>query len=265
MALWAQIEKRFVFFPSAEVEYTPGHLGLEYEDVFFPTQDGLTLHGWSIPAPGATGNPSGQTWVWFHGNGGNIGHRVEEIALLHHRLQVDIFIFDYRGYGRSPGTPSEKGTYLDARAALRRALERPGVDPEAVVYFGHSLGTAVAAELAVSHPPAGMVFVSPFTSVRDMARLTFPLPGAGWVVRNHYNTLSRIGRVHAPLLVLHGDQDETVAISQGRKLYESANQPKTLTVLKGAGHNDTYIVDPGEFFGALERFQAEIARGDGSG
>ena len=261
-SLWARVEKQSVFFPSAEVEFNPGELGLRYQDVSFPTPDGHTLHGWYIPASGEVGNPSAQAWLWFHGNGGNIGHRVEEIALLHRRLQVDLFIFDYRGYGRSNGTPSEKGTYIDARAALRLVLEWPGVDSESVVYLGHSLGSSVAVELAVAHPPLGLVLVSPLTSVRDMAKLTPIFRPFSWLVRGHFDSLARIGQVGAPLLVLHGDQDGLVPIAQGRKLFEAANEPKTLTVLQGADHNDTYAVAPSEFFGALVRFQAEISLSD---
>ena len=205
LVLWAQLEKRFVFFPRSEVEFTPDQTGLEYENIFFTTQDGLTLHGWFVPAVANQGAADGQTWVWFHGNGGNIGHRVEELALLHQRLKVNLFLFDYRGYGRSQGLPSEKGTYLDARAALQYLVERPGIDPDQIVYFGRSLGAAVAVELAVARPPKGMVLVSPFSSVREMAKMAVPFPAAGWLVRNHYPTISRIRNVEAPVLVIHGE------------------------------------------------------------
>ncbi len=259
LVLWAQLEKRFVFFPRSEIEFTPDQTGLEYEDISFFTQDGLILHGWFVPAPGNHGAADGQTWVWFHGNGGNIGHRVEELTLLHQRLNVNLFLFDYRGYGRSQGTPSEKGTYLDARAALQYLLERPDVDPHQIVYFGRSLGAAVAVELAVARPPKGMVLVSPFSSVREMAKMAVPFPAAGWLVRNHYPTISRIRNVQAPVLVIHGDLDETIPIAQGRRLFEAANEPKTFRELTGAAHNDTYIAAPGAFFGALEQFRAGIS------
>ena len=259
LVLWAQLEKRFVFFPRSEIEFTPAETGLEYEDVFFATQDGLTLHGWFVPGAGDQETAPGQTWVWFHGNGGNIGHRVEELALLSERLQVNLFIFDYRGYGRSQGSPSEKGTYLDARAALQYLVERPDVDPQHIIYFGRSLGSAVAVELAVARPPKGMVLVSPFSSVREMAKLAVPFPAAGWLVRNHYPTISRIRDVQVPVLVVHGDLDETVPIAQGRKLFEAANEPKTFRELTGAAHNDTYIAASEAFFGALEQFSAGIS------
>ncbi|MEE8466246.1 MAG: alpha/beta hydrolase, partial [Dehalococcoidia bacterium] len=168
------------------------------------------------------------------------------------------FIFDYRGYGQSEGEPSEKGTYLDARAAMEYLRSRPDVDPDRIVYLGHSLGAAVAVELALTQPPLALVLVSPFASVRDMARLTLPFPPAGWLVRNHYDNVSRIREINVPLLVLHGGSDDTVPLSQGRKLYEAANEPKRFEMLEGAGHNDTYLAAAEQYWGAIESFLSGI-------
>ena len=256
LVLWSQLEKRFVFFPVAELLYTPNDAGLEYEDVRIQTSDGLTLQGWFIPGRADAG--SNVTWLWFHGNGGNNGHRVDELARAHQRTGANIFIFDYRGYGESEGKPSEKGTYLDSRAALKYLLSRPDVDQDRIVYQGHSLGAAVAVELSLTRPPMAMVLVSPFASVRDMARLALPFPPAGWLVRNHYDTISRIQKLNVPVLVLHGDQDDIVPISQARKLYEAANQPKRFQVLAGADHNDTYLAAAEQYWGAIESFLAGI-------
>ena len=261
LVLWSQLEKRFVFFPVAELLYTPSDAGLDYQDVSFQTSDGLALQGWFIPGDPVTQSPGdgpGLTWLWFHGNGGNIGHRIDELVMAHHRTGDNIFIFDYRGYGQSEGKPSEQGTYLDSRAAVEYLRSRPDVDPENIVYLGHSLGAAVAVELSLTQPPKAMVLVSPFTSVRDMARLTLPIPPAGWLVRNHYDTISRIRMLSVPVLVLHGDLDETVPISQGRKLYQAANEPKSFQVLIGAGHNDTYEAAAEQYWGAIESFLAGV-------
>ena len=255
IVLWTQLEKRFVFFPVAELLYTPNDVNLEYEDVRIQTSDGLALQGWFIPGKAETG--SNVTWLWFHGNGGNIGHRIGELALAHHRTEANIFIFDYRGYGESEGAPSEKGTYLDSRAVMEYLSSRPDVDSGRIVYLGHSLGAAVAVELALTQPPMAMVLVSPFASVRDMANLTLPFPPIGWLVRNHYDSISRIQQLDVPVLILHGDQDETVPISQGRKLYGAANQPKRFQVLEGAAHNDTFEVVPEQYWGTIEAFLAE--------
>lgn len=259
--IWTQIEKRFLFFPTQEIAYTPGQAGLDYEEVFFFTQDGLRLHGWYVPGR------TDVTWLWFHGNGGNISHRVDEMALIQQRLGVNQFIFDYQGYGRSEGRPTEQGTYRDARAALEYLQNRPDGAADRIVYFGRSLGAAVAVELATSQPPLGMVLVSPFASVGDMARLTTPFFPVRWPVQwlvgNRYDSLARIGRVDRPLLILHGDQDQTVPVSQGKKLFEAANSPKQFRLLAGAGHNDTYSTGGAEYWDALTEFMAALP-GQGS-
>ena len=254
--IWPQFEKRMVFFPQREVLYSPAEVGLAYQDVSFPTADGLTLHGWFVPAP-ASRSETAATWLWFHGNGGNVGHRVEELALLHHRLQANIFLFDYQGYGWSDGSPSETGTYRDARAALDYLASRGDLDMDSVFFFGHSLGASVAVELATEREPKGLVLVSPLSSIRDMANLTPIFRPFSWLVRGHYDSVARIGRINAPLLVLHGDLDELVPIEQGRRLFEAANDPKKFVTVTGAAHNDTYIVGGESFFGALADFQKQ--------
>ena len=250
--IWTQIEKRFLFFPTQEIAYTPGQAGLDYEEAFFFTQDGLRLHGWYVPGR------TDVTWLWFHGNGGNISHRVDEMALIQQRLGVNQFIFDYQGYGRSEGRPTEQGTYRDARAALEYLRARPDIEGDRIVYFGRSLGSAIAVELASSQPPLAMVLVSPFTSVGDMARLTIPFLPVQWLVRDRYDSLASIGRVERPLLIIHGDQDDTVPVSQGRKLFEAANSPKHFRLLVGAGHNDTYYRGGTAYWDAISEFTAGL-------
>ena len=276
--LWRWLERRFVFFPEALVEATPGDVGLPYEDIRISTADGHTLTGWFIPAPSGGGASSGggvpsgggastggassaetQTWLWLHGNGGNIGHRVDDLAIVWRHLAVNLFIFDYRGYGRSSGTASELGLYADARAALEWLRRRPGVNPQRIVYYGLSLGAAAAVALAAEEPPLGLALVAPFASARDMAPVVLPwLRGGGWVVRRRLNSLERIGRVRAPLLVLHGDADATVPHSQGRKLFAAANEPKRFVTLPGAGHGDAYRAADGLTLQALQQFSREL-------
>jgi fermentation-respiration switch protein FrsA (DUF1100 family) len=246
--IWKYFEKRYVFFPTSDVEFTPDDVGVAYQEVFFPTETGLKLHGWYIPGPGDF------TWLWFHGNGGNIGHRVTELALLHQRLGISILIFDYRGFGRSEGLPSEQGTYQDARAALAYLRQQHGLAPDAIVYFGHSLGTAVALELAASESPAGLVLVSPFASISEMSRLVFPRLPSAWLVRNKYNSLARVAKVQCPVLILHGELDETVPIAQGRKLFDHANPPKRFQALPWAAHNDTFEQGGEDYWEAFQEF-----------
>ena len=262
-----------MFFPEALVEATPGDVGLLYEDIRIGTADGHTLTGWFIPAPSGGGASSAdaassgggassaetQTWLWLHGNGGNIGHRVDDLAIVWRHLAVNLFIFDYRGYGRSSGTASELGLYADARAALEWLRRRPGVNPQRIVYYGLSLGAAAAVELAAEEPPLGLALVAPFASARDMAPVVLPwLRGGGWVVRRRLNSLARIGRVRAPLLVLHGDADATVPHAQGRKLFAAANEPKRFVTLPGAGHGDAYRAADGLTLQALQQFSREL-------
>ena len=256
--LWEQLESRFVFFPTKELTVNPGHAGLAYEDVFFTSEQGNRLHGWFIPGkPGG----SGITWLWLHGNGGNISHRVDELAAVHHRLGVDVLIFDYQGYGRSEGKPSEEGTYRDARSALEYLGRRPEASPERVVYFGRSLGTAVAVNLAAERPPLGLVLVSPFSSLKDMAKLSFPFLPLEWLTRNKYDSMALMSRVNRPLLVVHGALDTMVPVSQGLRIYEAANEPKRLQVLPDAGHNDIATSGGEDYWKALEEFIRELIEG----
>lgn len=246
------VERRFVFFPTREVECTPDQLGIAYEDVYFDTSDGVTLNGWFVPGR------TNLTWLYFHGNGGNIGHRAAEIALLHHNLGVNQFIFDYRGYGRSLGAPSEEGTYLDARAALRYLRSRPDVDGKRIVYFAHSLGTAVAIELATAKAPLGLILVSPLSSIQSMARIAFPSLPTGWLTRNRYNSLARIGSIDTPLLIVHGEQDALVPAYQGEELCRAANGPKRFQLLAETGHNDVWETGGQTYWGALKSFTAGL-------
>ena len=259
---WGWAEKQFVFSPEREVAGNPYHAGLRYEDVYLTTDDGLKLNGWYVPGPSGIAGPNTQTWLWFHGNGGNLGTRVGQLERAHHLLGVHQFIFDYRGYGDSQGHPTERGTYIDARAALEYLKHRNGTNPDKIVYFGHSLGAAVAIELAVDHPPMGLVLVAPFSSIGDMAALTVPIPLAGLLVRGHYDSVKRIRKVHSPLLVLHGELDEMVPHWQGIKLYRAANRPKRFVTLNGASHNNVQHVAGHKMARALLEFRNGLTRGD---
>lgn len=248
------IDRTFVFFPDRELLATPADFGLEFEEVSFQTTDGVTLHGWFVPGPGEV------TWLWFHGNAGNISHRLENLLLIQQRLGVNVLLFDYRGYGRSSGRPSVDGTYRDAEAAFKYLSSRPDIDPQKIVFFGRSMGGAVAVDLATKHEPYGMILESPFTSLADMAKRAFPFLPVGFLVRDKYDSVSRIKNISAPLIVLHGDRDDTVPIELGRSLFEAADEPKTFYTIVGAGHNDTYVQGGEPYFAALERFLQSLQR-----
>ena len=247
----------FLYFPERELAATPSEAGLAYEDVSFTTEDGISLHGWFVPGRGDV------TWLWFHGNAGNISNRLGNLELLHDRLGVNVFLFDYRGYGQSQGTPSEKGLYLDAEAALAYLNSRADVRSDRIVYFGRSLGGAVAVDLAGHQPAYGLILESPFPSVSFVARGAYPFLPAGFVrriLRARYDALSKIAGVTVPVLVLHGDKDDIVPLDGGRLLFEAAREPKQFHVIPGAGHNDTYIVGGEPYFALLASFLERLAR-----
>lgn len=221
-----------LYFPTAQLHETPRDAGLAFEELQIETQDGERLHGWWVPARRES---SAGHILLFHGNAGNIGDRVAHAGLLA-ETGFDVLLFDYRGYGRSTGKPSEQGTYVDARAARRAMAARERVDPAKVIYLGESLGAAVATELALCAPPRALILQSGFTSLRDVARRHYPVPRA--VIPNAYPTIRRIGSVTAPVLVLHGDRDPVVPISQGRRLFDAAPEPRQLHVFAGLGHDD---------------------------
>ncbi len=243
------MEEQFIYYPTREIGDTPARWKLPFEEAFFPTADGLTLHGWFVPREGAR-----TTLILVHGNGGNISHRLEMMALFHTRLNAHLFIFDYRGYGKSGGAPSEEGTYQDGEAALQYLGARRDVDPRRIVYFGQSLGAAVAVEMALRHPPLGLILEAPFTSVQEMTNRAIPLLPLGFLFRTRYDSLSKIGRVTAPLLLLHGDRDTIVPFEMGRRIFEAAGEPKEFYTIRGADHNDTYFVGGEAYLTTLARF-----------
>lgn len=228
----------YVYFPdlpSRQVDATPADIGLAFDAVMLRTADGETLAGWFIPAPAARG-----TLLYLHGNGGNIGHRLDQIEVFH-RLGLNVFIIDYRGYGASSGKPSEQGTYQDALAAWNWLMQEKRVAPERIVLFGESLGGSIAAWLAARQPPAGLVIYASFTSVPEMAQALYPMFPASRLVRYRYDTRAALGSVTCPLLILHSPEDEIIPFSHGQALLEAAREPKRLVELRG-GHNDALWV-----------------------
>jgi len=243
------MEKGVVFFPDKFILETPADWLMPYEDVFFKTSDGVKLNGWYVPAKG-----SDVTLLWFHGNAGNISHRLENLSLLHHKVGINIFIFDYREYGRSEGEISKAGTFLDADAAYEYLRSLPDIDPGKIVLFGRSLGTALAVEVASQKPCLGLILESAFTSTDDMMKLYLPFltpppPGTA-----KYDSLSKIGLIKAPKLLIHGEYDTIVPLWMGKQLFEKASEPKEFYLIKGAGHNDTYLVGGDEYFRTIADF-----------
>ena len=243
------LENRLIFHPTTEILRTPRDVGLNYRDLYFTTADNVHLNGWFIPHPQASA-----TMIWFHGNAGNIGDRVNNIKLLHDRTGIGIFIFDYRGYGRSPGSPSETSTYLDGDAAIKFVRTQLKVESKNLVIFGRSLGAAVAAEMATRHDSRAVILESPFTSIREMAKEVLPALPIGPLLSAKFDVLDKVGKITAPLLVLHGDQDEIIPLEQGKRVFAAARQPKEFYPIKGAGHNDTFIAGGNGYYERLKSF-----------
>ena len=234
-----------LYFPARTIVSAPR---VPYSDVAIETEDGERLHAWWVPA---ASSPAAHV-LFLHGNAGNLGDRAPHMELLA-AAGLDVLAFDYRGYGRSSGRPTERGTYRDASAALAALLAQPGVDPARVIYVGESLGGAVALALAIHSPPAGLVLQSAFTSIRDMARLHYPLiPRA--MVPDAYPSLRLVADVRTRLLCLHGDRDEIVPLIYGEALFEAARCDKEMVVLPGIGHNDVVASAGRRWAAAIARF-----------
>ncbi len=245
---YSRIENFFVFFPDRTHEFTPERSGLTYQDVFFETGDGVCLHGWFFPLP-----EDAPVILFCHGNAGNISHRLENVRFIVDR-GIQVFIFDYRGYGKSAGRPSEKGVTLDGLAAYDDLIGRAGISPARITVFGRSLGAAVALEVALERDVKCLVMESGFTSTKDMAKTLFPFSLLSPLLPAHYDNLSKIPLLKAPKLIVHGREDDIVPFFMGKKLFTAAKDPRFFYALDGAGHNDTYLVGGKAYFDTLEAF-----------
>ena len=249
------LDRFMVYFPERDLVITPSDAGLEFEDVFLTTSDGVQIHAWHVPGRSRT------TLLWLHGNAGNISHRVDNIAVLNQLTGLGVLILDYRGYGLSDGSPSEQGLYMDAEAAFAYLVSDLGLDPKQdIVLFGRSLGVGVAAEIATRHAVRCVVLESGFTSTIDMARAT----RSAWLayalmplVSARYDTLSKIGKIKSPVMIVHGDQDDIVPFEMAERLFEAAREPKRFHAVTGAMHNDVYARGGSAYFQALKDFIAD--------
>lgn len=249
-------EKQLIYYPAKTLEVTPKALGLSAEEVSLEVEPGVTVHGWFIPA--AT-SPSTATILFSHGNAGNIGDRLDRVVSLRD-LQADFFLYDYRGYGRSTGSPDEEGTYRDGRAAYDYLIKARKVDPARLVIMGESLGCAISIQLAVERRAAGLILEAPFASIAHMASAIYPFLPLGALVRTRYDNLAKIPGLKMPLLVAQGTEDEVIPISQGRMVLDAAPEPKRFLAIEGARHNDVYVVGGEPYRRAIAEFIARVVR-----
>jgi len=229
------MQPALLYKPVRQVLYTPEELDLDYEEVEFITSDGLALSAWFIPAQNAK-----TTVLFCHGNGGNIMHRLDTINILY-ELGLNCFIFDYRGYGNSQGTPTEQGTYLDAQAAYHWLTNDKKISPDNIIIFGRSLGGAIAANLAASVRSKALVVESTFTSYVDIGKKFYPYMPVRWFARFGYQTVDSLKKVNCLVMVVHSSTDDLVPFEFGRELYRVANEPKKFVEIYGS-HNDGFLV-----------------------
>lgn len=236
--------------PGRALSMTPNDVGMDYRDVFIETTDGVTLHGWFI------GAPSSRVLLFFHGNAGNISHRLESIRQFR-ELGLSVLIIDYRGYGRSEGRTTEKGVYRDADAAWRYLVEDRGIAASDIVIFGRSLGASVASRLAAQQHPLALIVESSFTSVPDIARDLYPWLPVRWLTRLSHATRDYVRDVRCPVLVVHSRDDEIIPFHHGEAIFAAANEPRTLLATRGT-HNDAFIRDERAYVAGLRTFLAGL-------
>jgi fermentation-respiration switch protein FrsA (DUF1100 family) len=247
------LENWLVFHPvRAEDEWVdPAAFHLAVEDVELQIADGIRIHGWWCPLKEASQNSIGGALLYCHGNAGNLSHRAYVIPSWHRYGQVPVLIFDYPGYGKSAGKPSEAGCYAAAEAAYEWLVQNKGIPAERIWLYGDSLGGAVTVDLASRKPHGALILVRTFTSVPDVGQQTFPWLPVRWVMRNRFDNLAKIGKCPRPVFIAHGTADSLIPFRHSERLYEAANEPKSFFILENAEHNDSL---PPEFFLAVRDF-----------
>jgi fermentation-respiration switch protein FrsA (DUF1100 family) len=245
------LQDKMLFVPTKNLEALPSDAGLQYQDVFFTSSDNTELHAWYIPS-----DKKRAVVLLSHGNGGNISHRIEKLSMLH-ALNLDVFIYDYRGYGKSSGTPTESGIYLDAMAAWDYITKSKGIKPEEIVLYGESLGSAVSIELASNVPVAAIIIEGGFTSLRELAQRLLPYVPARYLCRYDFDSLSKVKGLMYPKLFIHSIDDEIVPFTMGKRLFVEAPGPKGFLQLSG-GHNDGFYISKHIYMEGIKAFLADI-------
>jgi len=248
-------ENRLIFFPDI-----PGRLsgdwqprGLPVEDAWLHAADGVKLHAWWIAAPGAE-----FTFVAFHGNAANIANRADIYEFLR-SVPANVLAVEYRGYGKSEGIPDEAGLYLDAQAAYEYLVKVRAVPPGRIVAIGHSLGTAVAVDLASQREVGGLVLEAPFPSGAAVARRVYPfLPGLGSVVKSKFETGKKLAQIRAPVLIIHCTSDPVIPFSLGENVFRAANEPKSFLRVEGVCHEEACLIAPEIYRAKLREFLARL-------
>jgi pimeloyl-ACP methyl ester carboxylesterase len=248
LVLWMQ--PRMAFFPFRGIQETPASAGLPYSDVEIVTSDGVMLHGWWLEHP----SPRGQVIYW-HGNGGNLSLWLDVFADIRRR-GFSVLAVDYRGYGASGGSPTEKGIYRDAEAVIAHFTTHLQRDDTQTIYWGRSLGSVVASFAAGKSPPDALILESAFPDARSLFAGNPLMLGLSVFSTYRFSTATHLESYRGPLLIVHGDGDTLIPFSAGQKVFARAAGPqKTFAALKGVGHNDNYASHP-DYWRAVDRFLA---------
>lgn len=250
-AYYYVFQEQLIYLPEKVLSASPKDLGLAYKDLTLTTSDGVAINAWYVPSPRARA-----TVLFSHGNAGNIGNRLETIRMMH-SLGLNVLVYDYRGFGRSEGSPGEDGTYRDAEAAWDYLVKHAETAPERIILWGRSLGGAVAIELATRKKAGALIVESTFTSLTAMANIVVPyLPGS-LLVRHRYANSEKVPAITAPALFIHSPDDEMIPFAHGRELYEKTSSPQKTFVAISGTHNTGHLVSGVLYTEAVREFLAK--------
>jgi len=244
------LEQKSLYHPFKEIPQTPTNLGIAYEEINFKTDDGKLLNGWFVPAKDVK-----VTVLYCHGNAGNIYHRLHKVKFFH-EMGVNFFIFDYRGYGKSTGNPSEKGLYKDAQAAYDYIISRSDVDRNKIVVYGKSLGGPVAADLCLHRNASALILEGSFASVALRAQQLYPFLPMKLLITQKYDAMFKVKDIHIPKFIAHGRKDEVISFRHGEILFGVAAEPKQFLPFDG-GHNDDVYVTSVAYRENLQKFLSD--------
>jgi hypothetical protein len=248
------MQSRLLYYPnlpSRELRYNPSDIGLDYESVYITTRDNVRLHGWFVPA-----KRERATLLFFHGNAGNISHRLDSLRIFYN-LGLSTLIIDYRGYGQSEGKVTEEGTYLDAEAAWNYLTKERQTEPEKIILFGRSLGGSIAAHQSARNTPEALILESVFTSVPDMAAKFYPVFPVRLLSRFQYNSIEALRKINCPVLIIHSPDDEIIPYENGLRLFEAAGKPKSFLEIRGS-HNEGFLASGSLYVKGLDAFLSSV-------
>lgn len=236
--------------PDRKLQNTPRSIGLDYIDVELTTEDNIKLHGWFIAAHPTT--TKHKTILFFHGNAGNISHRLDSINIFH-KMGLNVFIIDYRGYGQSAGKITEAGVYLDAKAAWLYLNKQQEISADNIIIFGRSLGGSIAAWLATQHTPSALIVESSFSSIVSMGKRFYPYLPVSLISRYGFNTKEYVEAIHCPVLIAHSKNDDIIPYAEGRDIFDSAPEPKQFLPMRG-DHNNGFLISGNNYINGLRSF-----------